>query len=517
MMRSLACLFLLLVLPWRAGAEELPTWSLRQLAIEADSVVLAQSLEATPLPTRFRILQVLCGRGLSRGDTLTLDYGEQYVRPGVPAPPARWKGPRVEQALFFLAPAAKGDAGQTRTPVASGLRLLVANGSVLAPVQQSSAGPYVLEAWSKVRWNAILRQTRDNVAAVERVRAAQRLVRAEGRNRELLGWIEQHRSEFGDGRLVRGEDEPQRGWGTLESKVFEWVLDGGRYDDSWLALGLHAELNRGDLPALRPAHFGTRSGRAFLLSRAVDEKNPVADRVRALKVLTDRATLGTMEKSAGEQGELIDRLVPLLAGPPLLRRSVVRAVGILSGVEGGPSLPLTRRAAPALVKVFRAEPPGDLRDELAGVLCVLAEPTQWRELTGYPPGLLVRIHDLERTRSKVRFWLSLHRGRYKVYECPTLSLERVEKNGKVAETKTMPLPVGMPVSWNEGWDGLTYLLVQLPLEGLKPGTWRISVTGTAAQDRDKVKWKVDPRTFEIPQPMPGGLEGSRPVPFGRSS
>jgi hypothetical protein len=522
MTRFLAGLTLLLALPWGAGADELPTYSLRQLAVDAEAIVLAEPGEKLPLPTRFRILDVLSGRGLHRGDTLTLDYGGKYIREGMPAAPKRkWKGPRIEQALLFLTPTAKGASVLVRTPVASGMRCWDADGAVLAPVQQKD-GPYVLESWSTVRWNAILRRTRANVAAVDVVRRARRLARSEARNRALLRWIEQHRNEFGDGQLVQGEDEPAPGWGTLETSIFAWILESGHFDDSWLAVRLYTELNRGDLPELRPAYFGTRAGRAFLMRKAADENNAIADRLRALKVLVNRATLGVAAKSerAGqaleqaEQLELLDRMIPLLpAKSPMLRLGIVRTIGTLSGVSGS-SLPQalrTRRALPALVKAYRAEPAGTTRDELAELLCTLAEPRQWQELTGNPPGLLVRVHDFARARKQVRFWLSLHRGRYKVHECPTLNLERLEKNGKVAEKKSLLLPVRNPVSWSAGWDGASFLLVQLPLEGLKPGIWRMVVTGSAGQGRDRVKWKVDSRTFEIPQPR-NGMPNS-PFPY----
>src|SRR5437588_12759385 len=89
-----------------ARAKDLPTYSVRELAIRATNVVLAEPLDPVE-PTRCRVLEVLRGAGLRAGDRLTLaDVSPHELRSYQegPAPARKLRPRRISQVLLFLGP-----------------------------------------------------------------------------------------------------------------------------------------------------------------------------------------------------------------------------------------------------------------------------------------------------------------------------------------------------------------------------------------------------------------------------
>jgi hypothetical protein len=245
----------------------------------------------------------------------------------------------------------------------------------------------------------------------------------------------------------------------------------------------------------------------LLLRVALSEGQLEGDRVRALTLLGDSQTLWAEESrkpgrhlAEKEQEDLIDHLIPLLqTKTAAIRASAARALHAASG----PREHQTKRALAALTAAYRAEPPGSARDDIAAAVHAIGGAAHWQEVSGNPRGLFARLHDLGHQGSKVFFWLHLEAAGLSVYECPTLTLERLD-GAKVAETKTELLPVlNLPPPWNDGWEGRPYLLAEFPTGGLAPGTWRVTVRGTAGKDKEKVKWSAEPRTFAVKAAAPG--------------
>jgi hypothetical protein len=235
--------------------------------------------------------------------------------------------------------------------------------------------------------------------------------------------------------------------------------------------------------------------------------------VRALALLADSHTLWPepSQEKAGhiealgeqEQVDLLDRLTPLLKAPDeRLRGAAARALFAASHpADSARSGRQTMRALAALSAAYRTQPPGPTRDDLAEVVCTLGGPAHWQGVSGNPRGLCGWLRDFDRQQAQAAFWLQLRTGALTVLECPTLRLERLEPTGKVAETKDRPLSaVNLPRPWNEGWDGAALLLVEFPTGMLAPGTWRVTVTGTAGIGPDRVKWTTEPKTLVIRPP-----------------
>jgi hypothetical protein len=281
---------------------------------------------------------------------------------------------------------------------------------------------------------------------------------------------------------------------------------------------LYAELNRGDILPLRAPVFSTPEGRSLLAKIARDEHTVIAERRRALRLLRERITLWpTFEEcrlvarplEATEQESLLDCFTGLLSNrDEVFRASVVRTIARLSIPEGKAPVRRTTRALPALIAAYRTSAPGPARDELSAAICALAPASQWKELTGNPPGMSVSLRELEREGATVSFWLTRPAGA-PIYEQPVLLLEKLGTLGFVTETKRLPLSVmNLEGGWAAGWSGTAPLAARVDLPGLAQGsTYRLRVEGFVGKGKDRKKWISEPKRFLYPAPkQPGGRQ-----------
>jgi hypothetical protein len=492
----------LLGLPLTVRADEVPSYSLRELALRADTIVLADAL--TPIrPTRFHVRAVLRGRGAREGEMLTFaDMGpvrvESFDPPSLPREGPRPR--RINQALLFLEPSTRGANRRQPRLVPSGLRFVTIDQRVLVPSEGQGRELKMVVAPSG-DWSSLLVRVKTDVASLEQLDHARRLARPSARARSLLAWVERHRRQFGADLRPREEKGPAGGWGRLEREVFEWALACGSPAECWSAVKLYAELNRGTAPPL-PAgcSLTTAAGRALLLEEATRASALRGDRMRALTLLARPPRPLT----APEHQAVLERLVAVLAERDApLRSAVARAIVELSPATNGARERAGKLALPHLVRLYKEEAPGPTRDELAESVYALGGPEHWRALTGSPSGVLVCLRDLEKSEAQLRFWLSLRgNGRF-VHEQPVIVLERINLLGGAAETKRLPLtPANLPRPWAEGWDGADLLFVEVPLKGLTAGNWRVTVHGTVG--KDKQKWVAEARKFVVTAPKGPG-------------
>jgi hypothetical protein len=525
MMRSsVPALLLALVAVPGVFAKPLPTLSARRLTIHAQTVVLASPSKPTA-PTRFRVLEVFRGQGLKPGDTPAIEPGMHDLdvyQDGMVLPEDRC---HVEQALLFLGPNC-GTPEQPRfEPVPSGLRFWTREQTLLIPRQVRNPGRYVMVAAGEANWPGLVRQVRLDSAAVDQLQHARDLPPSRQRTRALLAWVERHRHDFGMA-ISPGRLDGTQGWGELETEVFRWVLESGEPAECWAAVRLYAELNRGAVPPLPGPSFGSPEGQTLLRDIALAGDALEADRVRALGLLADSRTLwaGPLQDhrkvrplTQKEQDELLDRLVPLLtARSASLRGAAARTIRCVSRPEVvSDEHPPTQRILPALVKAYQAEAPGAARDELAEAAWTVGGPERWQKLSGNSAGVLVLLRDFGRRDDQAYFWLELKPCGRSVHECPTLVLER-QGAGKAAKPKEVALPVSNSPArlWEQGWAGGSLLLVQFPVAGLEPGTWRVSVRGTIGSGSAKEKWTAEPKLLVIEAPRESGGKGNF-FPFGK--
>jgi hypothetical protein len=506
---------LLFLLPAAARADGPPALTLRELTVRAGAVVVA---EPAGVPGRFRVTEALQGAAPRPGEVVEVADLGQYLRPREEPDPAR-----VDAALLFLSGAA-GEAGLVRGGlVPSGAWLHTRDERVWVPVRPREGGGYRMGAGRGVTWTALLLQARADAAAVNRVLAARELP-GPRRTAALLDWVERHRSEFaGSERIPQAKGIPApaegpaeadlrgRGWGELERQPLVWALQGGTPAEAWRALQVYAELNEGACAPEAVGAFASRAGRRLLVDVARDGGQLQGARARALKLL---AAPGVYAAAGGplseaEHTELLDGLLPLLADKSSpLRGLAALAVGQVCSSPGRGNPP-PERALAALAKAYKAEPPGPARNALAATAYDLGGAERWRGLSGQPHGLFALLADLGQRDGKVYFWLAYRSDGLKVFECPSLVLERVDEGGKPQQTKSVPLPATAAPAWAQGWAPGGLLHAELSVADLKPGTWRLRVTGKAGPD--KVPWSSEPRTFQIVVPGAPPPERERSV------
>jgi hypothetical protein len=496
----------LLAADTRAPVDEPPP-ALRRLCLDAPAVVLA--VPADPMtPLRFRVQEVLRGplevgamispAGLQADRVRTLDHANLIE--GKPRPR------RIVAALLFL----ERDAGKGWRVLPGGLRFCGDDGTTLAPADRRGT----LQAREEGRWTAVVARVREDLAAVEQLENYRRIGRPQRRVQALLGWVRQRKGVFA--ASGSGTDEAPAGWGRLQLEVFDWIFAATGPEDAWQAVQLYAELNHGEAPRLLAPTFATRAGRAFLAKVAGDERRLLGERIRAVQLLTDRRTLEPTREECARGSQFAEKkeresLVEQLAARLPEKDEAYRAA-LAKGIVGLTRAPgVAGKAVPALVRAYKESLPGPARDELAMALCALAPPSQWKELTGNPPGVCACLRDFDHREDRLTFWLALKTPGPRVLEAPTLLIDRFGALGFIAETKRFPLQVqNLPGGWAAGWGGEDALVAQLDVSKLAGNNhYRARVEGFVGKGPERQKWTSEPRKFRI-APRPNEQQPGRP-------
>ncbi len=508
-----------------AQAKTLRPLSLRELTYRADTVVLAIPIDGAA-SGHFKVTTVLRG-GLKVDETIALAASDRnfyslgaFVPPDPDDPP-----PLPTDVLLFLA--APVEQGKPVQLVSSGLFLGMADGAVLAPRQLSNPGGWTMTPQEGRVWSFVVKDAKAAAATVEEVlhlKATGGKERAAG----LLRWVEQHRLEFGGGFF----DNDRIGWGSLETDVFDWVCEKGRPDECWTAARLYAELNHGAALPLKGPYFSTPAGRDLLLRVALNDTALDGERARALTLLTHPRTLAPVADAAhpevapcsdADLVALVRKLMPLLETKSDTMRTAaltaLRSVRLLNATAA-PMMSEWQEVLPVLDKAYKTEKPGGVyRDLLVEMIHTIGGAEHWKDVSGNKTGMAALLRDASRSTEEVHFWLQVLPATDKIYERPTLVLERLDAKDKVLETKTLPLPVANAPRWEEGWTPGDLLLVQFssaamasapppPRRGIysgpsrKPapdngqnGVWRVTVRGTVG--KEKMAWSSEPKLFPI--------------------
>jgi hypothetical protein len=515
-MRQFAAVLAVLSATVSARAETLPSFSMREATYHADTVVLAEPIDVAK--GRFKVTQVLRGHGAKAGATIELsgDDCALYTLHVFAKSDGKFTGeepaPVAEAMLFLEAPA---EGNKPVSLVMSGLRLGTVNDEVYTARQVHNPGPYIMTLSEEQQWPRVVRDTKATVAAIDEVL---RLREAHGKDRTagLLRWVERHRFEFGGG-FYEGE---RTGWGSLEGDVFEWACERAGSEDCWAAVRMYAELNRGATLLPKYPCFGTNAGRTFLLQIALNERLLDGDRARAVTLLSQARTLtpkaepdnpAVLPCSDDDVALMVRKLTLLLpANSATVREAATRALHMIRVLRGAaePVQMELKNALPALEGVYKEEKPGPHRDLLVEIIHTVGGAEHWKEVSGNSTGVAAVLRDFGHSPDQGYFWLQVLPGKEKLYERPTLVLERLDQRQKVIETKTVPLPVVNPVKWEDGWTAGDMLLVQFARpeprpDGQPTGGWRVSVRGTLG--KDKVQWASEPKLL----PAPNGQQPRR--------
>lgn len=492
----LSCCLLIALTP--AAPAEPPR--LRQLCIRAPLVVLARPADPEK-PSRFTVLAVLRGRGVKTGDELrpaglggAPAWDDDTIDPETKKPRRR----RIETALLFLEPAEVDGMRDPYRVMPAGYRFCTDDGLVLVPNP-----PRVNK---EIAWPDLLRQVRGDLDAVDRLRAARRIAKPSLRVRAVSDWVQRRRGEMAQSPPPAASDLIPGSWYELATDVFDWMFADASPHEAWGVVLLYASLHRGEVPRLKSPVFATAEGRALLLGVALDGKQLAGDRARALRLLA--ASVANCEEAA--RGEHAKKLAPLLRlTDETMQVETARALVALAGKGPAP-----HEVLGLLPLAYQSADPGAARDELALALQRLA-PNEYASASGNPAGVCVRLTDFQRDGDEVTFFVDLRTGA-KVYERPTLIVEKLGLLGFVAETKKVPLEVlNLDGAWADGVADTT-LGVRVRLSRLitapkpeqsnvrpTPTLYRFRVEGSAG--KDKQSWRSEPKLVGL---LPGYLEGS---------
>ncbi|TET39176.1 MAG: hypothetical protein E3J72_01175 [Planctomycetota bacterium] len=511
-----------LFFPHAVLAEYLPTLAIRELTISSENIVIAKPVgilhpETAPgakpkTSAEFRILEVLKGSSFKAGDTIRVKRADMYHLGKL-----RWhtreneKPPihTVEKGVLFLETYVGSKKEKILRFVCSGIRYLTKEKKVLVPFQYINPGDYYLVPVAGLDWDGLIKKVRADITAVGKVFALKEIKDPVERNEAIFKWIETHRKEFGGSYFLSlNRKKEETGWGSLEWKVFQWIMESCIQEDCWQAVKLYVEIKptRRHGPDSNAPSFSFPEGRKLLLKVAVDKSEPKWDRWRALSFLSSSFWSRPYENypksrmlDKKEQIDILDKLIPLLKVEDAeLRWEVVRTIRRASSR----SYAYTNHALPALLEAYKVEPPGEARDELAYTIIRLGGNGLWEKLTNNPHGILVTLYSFAQHDNNISFNLNRQHGYGTVYECPVMILERLDDSGKVAETRQMPLPATyLPNPWEAGWPhSMGSINVKFSVAGFTPGKWRVTVKGTAGKDENKARWTSEPKIFNVPEP-----------------
>ena len=507
-----------------ARAEILPTFTLRELIIRADHIVVAEPADPAVLTgkeIKFVVHEALRSQRLKAADAITIKdmsyyrFGTLFGRRGDPANDEK-AAPRCKQALLFLAePQATREAPRDPNSfdlTVSGVRFLTEQGKVMLPVQQINPGPYFFVEQKGGDWKLLLDRIKLDCEAIEAVRRLKEIEDPAERNRAIFEWIEKHKDEFG-GSYFSGANDLYTGWGSLEYDVFVWILDSCRLDDAMRAIKTCRAIDKkgfgwpkGEVPT-----FASTEGRKLLLRIAADRNESLDDRQSALYRLAESLwpkryldqPLGLSCVTPTELATLIDEVLLLTKDEDAQMRRF--AVYVLSSAV---SLPVELRAArqgnaaqrddviAAIIDVYQTNLPEYSRKEVAETLIRLGGEDAWQKVSGNPGKILVTLQNCEfrRGQNGEELSFSVYQHFYQntkdlySFAQPTLVLERLsdEATPRVVEKKTIEL---MGLSGKGApYQGPQH--VRVPSGELAEGTWRLTLAGKAG-DRGQYNWRSE--------------------------
>lgn len=508
-----------------AKAGILPTYTLRELVIQADHIVVAEPADHAVLTgkdVKFVVREVVRSERVKAEDAIAIkdmsyyQFGSFLGRRGDAANNEE-AAPRCKLALLFLEEP-RPTREELRDPstfelAASGVRYLTEQGKVMLPVQQLNPGPYFFAEQKGLEWKSLLDQIKLDVVAIADVRRLKKIEDPAERNRAILDWIEKHKDEFG-GSYFSGARDTYTGWGSLEHDVFVWIFDSCRLDDVMRAIKMWREIDKkgfgwptGEVPT-----FASTEGRKLLLRIAADKNESLGDRQAALYRLAGSLwpkryldqPLGLSCVTPTELASLIDEVLPLTKDEDAqLRRFAVYVLknAVSLPLESPPKRPgnAAQRGdvIAAIIDVYHSDLPEYSRKEVAETLIQMGGEGVWEKVSGNPGKILVNLQNCEfrRRQNGEELSFSIYQHVYQSikdlysFAQPALTLERLsdEDPPQVVEQKTIKL-TGLSDKGGP-FQGPQY--VRIPSADLAEGTWRLTLAGKAG-DRGQYSWRSEP-------------------------
>jgi hypothetical protein len=498
--RSILLLCVVLCAAINTESRILATLSIRILTVEADVIVEGDPVVSASgiFPLRYRVGSVLKGPVSLLGQELILKDDDHlynmsrqsWMRDNQPLP-------RITTALLFLRNPPDGREGYAL--VASGIRALADDGTVLVPSQAINPGPYHLSPTKDQNLVAMIAQVQQDLPVVEHLRSLKDIPDRTKRNQAIFGWIEDHKKDFEGGYL--GTDA--KGWGPLDHDLFSWILESCIPEDCWRAIELEADLRTWSSVGWHPSFCSTR-GRELLLTKIFDAKASDSVCLRALGHLGSLACWyanpnqypGTCNITQEEQKTIIRYIIPLLKHKDSAWRKA--AVMCLQSVswpcDARYQQMLTKQAVPDLSDLYRTERNAEVRDEIIETLRRLEDDAFWQNLTGNPHGMVVYARFNSIYKGVVEFHPILKFGHANFTEPPVFRFEKLAEDGTRAKSELIK-PSIQPPDLAKAWADGEMVTMTVPASQFEPGRWRVTLEGRC----DGQPWHSEPIEITVPE------------------
>jgi len=334
------------------------------------------------------------------------------------------------------------------------------------------------------------------------------------RNQALFEWIKKHKKEYG--RLWQVKGESSSGWGTLDWKPFQLILETCRPEDAWRALKLFHELDH--RPGYGPySHaFGSLYGRAILTRIAFDKKESPLNRKLALYQLGEVNNLwprrllmqenpGLSQIDAAEQQRILDEGILLLKDEDAeIRELSARFLNVLGNPSDSDLKDRhTKAGLDALLAAYKNESAIRTRQEMAKAVLDTGGEESWKQASGNPAGILMKLYcghwpNLNNAEV-IKIAYSEYKNSGRSFEPKRIIMEQLAPNQTILERKEFLLPLKFNEEFNEEFNKKDppkpwmAPSIVLPCADMAEGTWRISMVGSSGDHQ----WRSEPELLEL--------------------
>lgn len=412
----------------------------------------------------------------------------------------------IKSAILYIVNVSGTDAKPIVTCQRGGIRLLMEDGSVLAPLFEGhvSDKPICRFVPLNQSWKWLLSESVANAPQAESFRKICQIKDKRKRAVQLVQWLEIHKKEFVCvfGLKCTGfEENRDVGWYGLENLVPHLIDETKQHEQVWKAIVI-ANQNP-PTPTSSRTTFGESVGRRWLFDNVLTrDANPSVLQL-GLSTLLRSGSIGFSENNVlspdyRERLSILEILIPFLEHKtPAVRLAAMRCVKKVSV----PHISLQQKhskiktALSQVVQVFKRETVPAIRREMIDYLLALVDEAEWHKLSGNPSLMTAIFWSASVMPESCHLRLDVRCPIGKV-ECdgfPEIVCQRI-KNGRPVETKTLqPKFVDIPTGYPTCYDH-TRLTAALSRKDLSNGLWRFRAVGKLKNGK---VWKSEQFEFAI--------------------
>jgi hypothetical protein len=472
-------------------AEDWPTYSIVELALQADLIVSGKYLDKKDEVDRF-LVRDFFNPGIAY-DTLEVEglkayyntYKEEFGRAGVDLEHA-------DELIIYLTK--NRDAGFS--PVFSGFRLLK-EGKVYTPLQSMKPGKFSFSPLEdSISWVELINNIKSAWTKVVLVEELNAIQDPGERNKALLEWTARNVQSFGNGCPLNQDC----GWGSAEWEVFNWIAAAGLPEDTWAASILYRQYKHSwdsdDQTRLKimkdpdGKSFRSFHGIPFLLS-VTNGRGSNLNKIQALSFMRDAIDIFLYPISPG-LGEAVD--VFDLANQRVLRTGLLQyldndslkthAFKVITRLTNPNRFQPGQKDLvdmPFFITKYHEEVPSAFKNEIAKFIVSNTSEEDWKTISGNDKRILVFLEypNIDRLKDELLFYVNQDHGKEKIGEHLTVILSH--KDG--TEIRIQNMECKSPYTE-------TTQQITMDCHMLKSGRWTIQLEGFSGET-SQFSWRSE--------------------------